>query len=323
MFSILNTYLFELLLNQKYVFEKFFINSEAINPKGISKNYLNRSSHTKGMDPINTTSQSQKAINELIQVVSRLREPINGCPWDIKQSHESLIPYAIEEAHEVADAIYYGTDDNLCDELGDLLLQIIFHAQIANEENRFSFNEIAKGVAAKMVRRHPHVFQKTQINSVDDIESKWEELKRLEQAAEHEGMTFSKILKNKVRSKSPLSGAIYIAKKMLRNFPNLESIEEPWSEIKSYIDLIANDFKKKDKKDREKIIGDLLFLISSVSVLSSLNPEEALRKSNKRFLKKLSYLEENIKGEDLTNISIQKLRLLWRKATNFFKNDNS
>ena len=125
------------------------------------------------MDLIDDTSESQKAINQLINVVSRLREPINGCPWDIKQSHESLIPYAIEEAHEVADAIYYGTDENLCDELGDLLLQIIFHAQIANEENRFGFNEIATGVAAKMVRRHPHVFQKTQANNIKDIESQW------------------------------------------------------------------------------------------------------------------------------------------------------
>ena len=253
-----------------------------MSPKEISKNYLNSFSHNTGMDPINTTSQSQKAINELIQVVSRLREPKNGCPWDIKQSHESLIPYAIEEAHEVADAIYYGTDENLCDELGDLLLQIIFHAQIANEQNRFSFNEIAKGVAAKMVRRHPHVFEKTKINSIEDIESKWEEVKRLEQAAEHENMTFSKVLQNKVRCKSPLGGATYISKKMLRNFANLKSIEEPWLEVKNYIDLITDDFKKKDNKDREKIIGDLLFLISSVSVLSSLNPEEALRKSNKR-----------------------------------------
>ena len=140
------------------------------------------------MDPINTTSQSQKAINELIEVVSRLREPRNGCPWDIKQSHESLIPYAIEEAHEVADAIYFGTDENLCDELGDLLLQIIFHAQIANEENRFSLNEIAKGVAAKMVKRHPHVFQKTQRNGLEEIELEWEEIKKLEQSAEKENI---------------------------------------------------------------------------------------------------------------------------------------
>lgn len=294
-----------------------------MSPKGISKNYLNSSSHTKGMDPINTTSQSQKAINELIQVVSRLREPINGCPWDIKQSHESLIPYAIEEAHEVADAIYYGTDENLCDELGDLLLQIIFHAQIANEENRFGFNEIATGVAAKMVRRHPHVFQKTQTNNIKDIESQWEEIKKLEQAAEKENMTFSEVLTSKVRSKSPLSGAIYISKKILRNFPNLKSIEEPWSEVKNYIDLITDDFKKKDKKDREKIIGDLLFLISSFSVLSSLNPEEALRKSNKRFLKKLSYIEENINEKDLKSISIEKLKFLWKKATKFFNNENS
>jgi len=136
-------------------------------------------------------------------------------------------------------------------------------------------------------------------------------------------MTFSKLLKTKVRSKSPLSGAIYISKKILRNFPNLKSIEEPWSEVKNYIDLITDDFKKKDNKDREKIIGDLLFLISSVSVMSSLNPEEALRKSNKRFLKNLSYVEDNINGNDLTSISIEKLKFLWKKAIIFFKNENS
>ena len=166
------------------------------------------------MDLIKSDAQSQQAINELIKVVSTLRDPVNGCPWDIKQNHESLIPYAIEEAHEVADAIRYGNDENLCDELGDLLLQVIFHAQIANEENRFGFQEIAKAASRKMIRRHPHVFGDKKCDDLQEVQESWESIKEAEKNLPHSDTPFSENLRTKARSQSALSGAIYISKQV-------------------------------------------------------------------------------------------------------------
>ncbi len=273
----------------------------------------------KHMDEINPNEKSKEAINELIEVVSRLRDPVNGCPWDQKQNHESLIPYAIEEAHEVADAIRFGTDENLCDELGDLLLQVIFHAQIANEEQRFGLEDIANAATAKMIRRHPHIFNKAEKKSVKEVELSWEEIKKIERQSKESNITFSKVLSNKVRSQSPLRGSMYIVDKILKKSNKCNQIVDPFEKISLYLDLVKDSIQEKDDTDKENIIGDLLFITTYIGMLCSLNPEEALRKSNKKFLKKISFIEKRLNGFDLTSVSITKLRLLWEKAENIIK----
>ena len=128
------------------------------------------------------TPETTAALSELIAVVAQLRNPEGGCPWDLEQTHASLVPYVLEEAHEVADAIRHGDDAHLAEELGDLLLQVLLHAQIASEQGRFDLSQIASGISAKLVRRHPHVFADAQAPDSAAVKASWEAIKEAEQA---------------------------------------------------------------------------------------------------------------------------------------------
>ena len=133
------------------------------------------------------------AVQRLVDVVAQLRNPATGCPWDLEQTHASLVPYVLEEAHEVADAIRQGDDQHLKEELGDLLLQVVLHAQIAGEEQRFDLNAIADGISNKLIRRHPHVFGDADAKTSDDVRRSWDAIKLEEQAEALAGSTLSLI----------------------------------------------------------------------------------------------------------------------------------
>ena len=132
-------------------------------------------------DPSSTAPQNPDPMRRLEEVVARLRDPQGGCPWDLEQTHQSLVPYVLEEAHEVADAIRYGDDSHLKEELGDLLLQVVLHARIAGEDNRFDLNAVAEAISAKLIRRHPHVFADGEASDSQAVRRSWEAIK----AAEH------------------------------------------------------------------------------------------------------------------------------------------
>ena len=133
-------------------------------------------------DPGPWADGTAAALAELLAVVDRLRDPEHGCPWDLEQTHRSLIPYVLEEAHEVADAIRHGNDAHLAEELGDLLLQVVLHARIASESGRFDFAVVARGISAKLVRRHPHVFGAAEARDSAAVRLHWEAIKLREQA---------------------------------------------------------------------------------------------------------------------------------------------
>ena len=153
------------------------------------------------------------AVQRLVDVVAQLRNPATGCPWDLEQTHASLVPYVLEEAHEVADAIRQGDDQHLKEELGDLLLQVVLHAQIAGEEHRFDLNAIADGISNKLIRRHPHVFGDAEAKTSDDVRRSWDAIKLEEQAEALAGSTspLRDRLKTKVRGLPALAGAMTIA----------------------------------------------------------------------------------------------------------------
>ena len=155
------------------------------------------------------------ALKRLIDVVAQLRNPTTGCPWDLEQTHTSLVPYVLEEAHEVADAIRHGDDEDLKEELGDLLLQVVLHAQIAGEAQRFDLDAIATGISDKLIRRHPHVFGDAKAKSSEDVRRSWEAIKMEEQAATLNSTTspLSDRLRSKVRGLPALAGAMTISKK--------------------------------------------------------------------------------------------------------------
>ncbi|MGL4503536.1 MAG: nucleoside triphosphate pyrophosphohydrolase, partial [Planktothrix sp.] len=153
------------------------------------------------------------SLQNLIDVVAKLRSPEGGCPWDLEQTPETLVPYIIEEAYEVVDAIRSGDKNAIADELGDLLLQVILQAQIAGESNQFSLEEIANNITEKLIRRHPHVFGEVEVNSVEEVRQNWEEIKSNEQGETPETKSFSSKLSRYARQLPPLIAGMKISKK--------------------------------------------------------------------------------------------------------------
>ena len=173
------------------------------------------------------------AIQRLIDVVAQLRDPTTGCPWDLEQTHASLVPYVLEEAHEVADAIRQGSDAEMKEELGDLLLQVVLHAQIAREQQRFALDAIADGISDKLVRRHPHVFGDAVGSTSDEVRRSWEAIKLEEQAEALAGSSspLSDRLRTKVRGLPALAGAMTISKKAAKAGFEWDDMAGVWEKV--------------------------------------------------------------------------------------------
>ena len=223
-----------------------------------------------------------KALNELIEIVTKLRNPNSGCPWDLEQTHISLIPYLLEEAHEVADAIRHGNDTNLKEELGDLFLQILLHAQIASEESRFSLADIAQVTRDKLVRRHPHVFGDVELESAEDVEKQWEEIKKQETS----DSIFDDI-DQKLPSITKAFKTQRKAKKLDLTYTNYqEALQDLLSEVEELKDA-------KNDEDRKSEIGDILFSVVNICRYLEADPEIQLNKSTQRFIERAKYVEKN------------------------------
>ena len=198
---------------------------------------------------------------ELITVVARLRDPETGCPWDLEQTHASLVPYVLEEAHEVADAIRHGDDAHLAEELGDLLLQVVLHARIAQEEGRFDLEAIANGISAKLIRRHPHVFgvqADSQANrgshgDAAAVKTSWEAIKASEQAATPTSASpLSDRLAGKVRGQPALTGAMTISKKAAAAGFEWDAIAGVWAKVHEELDELKEAVTSGDQAHAQK-----------------------------------------------------------------------
>jgi XTP/dITP diphosphohydrolase len=239
-------------------------------------------------------------------VVAQLRNPNGGCPWDLAQTHQSLLPYVLEEAHEVADALRSGDDTELSDELGDLLLQVVLHAQIAAERQAFDLAQIAEGISAKLVRRHPHVF--------GGEARSWEEIKAEERAARGQSdASLSDRLRRKVRGLGPLAGAMAISRKAAAAGFEWESMEGVWEKVHEELDELKEAVASGDQAHAESELGDLLFTLVNVARWCGIAPEEGLTGTNQRFLDRFSRVEAALDG-DLQGRSILELETLWKKA---------
>ena len=259
---------------------------------------------------INNKNSSYENLSKLMKVVSKLRDPIGGCPWDIKQTHKSLMKYAIEEAHEVADAIQYGNDENLIDELGDLLLQVIMHAQIASEEKRFCFEDVALAASNKMIRRHPHVFKNKKKGNLQEIQESWEEIKIKEQNLSESKNLLTEQCSRKLRSKSSFSGAIFISKKLLEQGITFINEKLLWSKIKNDIQHLQENINHGKSEESSKNLGDLLFRIVHLSNSNNLSPEESLIETNRKVLDRVKHIESELNGNLLDKSISTKLDLL-------------
>jgi XTP/dITP diphosphohydrolase len=268
---------------------------------------------------------------ELIAIVERLRNPVSGCPWDLEQTHESLIPYVLEEAHEVADAIRQGDaisqgeSDPLCEELGDLLLQVVLHARIAQEAGRFDLAAIARAINAKMVRRHPHVFGPDQaLDRPADaaaVRVRWEAIKLAEKQAAAAGRSgtptptspLSDQLAGKLRGQSALAGAMTISRRAAAAGFEWDDLAGVWAKVDEELDELRQALAQGDPAHAETELGDVLFTLVNLARWSNLDPEAGLAGTNRRFLDRFSRVEAALGGE-LGGRPLAELEAHWRQA---------
>jgi XTP/dITP diphosphohydrolase len=265
----------------------------------------------------------------LVAVVDRLRDPETGCPWDLEQTHTSLIPYVLEEAHELADAIRHGDDHDLEEELGDLLLQVVLHARIASEAGRFDLAAVARGISAKLVRRHPHVFGQAEARDSAAVRASWEAIKAQEQAdkqaargtatpdtptpAAASASPLSDRLASKVRGRSALAGAMTISKRAAAAGFEWDDVAGVWAKVHEELEELKQAVASGDRRHAEEELGDLLFTVVNVARWGGLDPEEGLAGTNRRFLDRFSRVEAAL-GGDLAGRSIVELERHWRAA---------
>jgi XTP/dITP diphosphohydrolase len=264
-----------------------------------------------------------QALAELIDVVAQLRDPQGGCPWDLEQTHASLVPYVLEEAHEVADAIRHGDDRHLAEELGDLLLQVVLHARIASEEGRFDLEQITRGISAKLIRRHPHVFADAEASDSAAVKAHWEAIKIQEQVERAAGQTgeagvpsaspLSDKLAGKVRGQPALAGAMTISKKAAAAGFEWDDMAGVWEKVHEELDELKEAVASGDKAHAQEELGDVLFTLVNVARWCGIDPEAGLAGTNHRFLDRFSRVEAAL-GGDLQGRSIRELEGLWRQA---------
>lgn len=263
-----------------------------------------------------TQSNRGDSIRELLKVVSDLRHPINGCPWDIEQTHTSLIPYVIEEAYEVADAIRESNDMDFIEELGDLLLQVILHSQIAYEENRFCFDDVVKGIITKLIRRHPHVFTNKQILTSKEVNKLWDEIKSSEKPLSPSFTPVTDELKLKTRSQPSIKGAMIISKKVSKLGFEWKNINQLWEKFHEEIHEFQEALKHKNRISAQEELGDVIFTLINIARWNRINPEEGLAGTNKRFLERFAFIESKLNG-NLYEQSIDKFQDLWQQAKKY------
>ncbi|CUX13292.1 nucleoside triphosphate pyrophosphohydrolase [Agrobacterium genomosp. 13] len=268
--------------------------------------------------------EASKDISRLIEIMQALREPETGCPWDVVQTFETIKPYTIEEAYEVADAIEREDMDDLCEELGDLLLQVVFHARIAEEKGEFAFGDVVEAVTSKMIRRHPHVFAASDADTPDSVKLQWDRIKAEEKRERAErrvrrGITEdfkAGFLGGIQRSQPALTEALKLQEQAARvgfdwsdPAPILDKIEEEIAELR---EALAEG--KPEKVSDE--LGDLIFALVNIGRHVKTDPENALRGTNTKFRRRFNHIETSLSdsGETLQEASLERMEDLWQAA---------
>jgi len=254
------------------------------------------------------------ALDRLVAVVAQLRSPQGGCPWDLAQTAESLIPYVIEEAYEVVDAIRSGDSDHLAEELGDLLLQVVLQAQVATDNNQFTLKEVADGIAAKLIRRHPHVFGDVEVQNVEEVHLNWEQIKAQEKGETlAETQRLSRKLKRYARSLPPLLASEKISKKAAKAGFEWENAEGVWQKFDEELAEFKEALATEDKAHQEAELGDLFFTLVNIARWYNLDPSAALQGTNKRFIQRLEAMEM-VCDRPLNDYTIEELEAMWQQA---------
>jgi tetrapyrrole methylase family protein/MazG family protein/ATP diphosphatase len=257
------------------------------------------------------TPQNLRSVEALLAIMENLRDPDGGCPWDLEQNFRTIIPYTLEEAYEVADAIERGNLEDLKEELGDLMLQVVFHAQMAKEQGAFTFDDVVEGISAKMVRRHPHVFSDGGAMTPDGVAATWDEIKQAEKDAK--GNAPLGLLDDVPVVLPSLSQAVKLQKcaaKVGFDWPSaapvLDKIEEEIGELR--MEVAAKDA---DKTEEE--FGDLLFVLANYARHLKVDPDAALRRANQKFRSRFASMEQTVETQavGLADLTLKQLEELW------------
>ncbi|PDT32630.1 nucleoside triphosphate pyrophosphohydrolase [Rhizobium sp. M10] len=268
--------------------------------------------------------EPSKDISRLIEIMAALRHPETGCPWDIEQNFQTIKPYTIEEAYEVSDAIERGDMDDLCDELGDLLLQVVFHARMAEEAGEFSFGDVVNAITTKMIRRHPHVFARSAADTPDAVKIQWDEIKQAEKRERAERRSRRGITED---FKGGFLGSVQ------RSFPALTEalkLQEraakvgfDWSAPEPILDKIEEEIGELRMAlrdgDRAKVsdeLGDLIFAVVNIGRHVKADPEQSLRGTNTKFRRRFNHIEQvlDAEGETLEAASLERMEEIWQAA---------
>ncbi len=263
-----------------------------------------------------------KNFDELVTVMARLRAP-GGCPWDREQTYESLAPYLLEEAFESFDAIQDATEgkpENLREELGDLLLQIIFHSQIAEEAGDFTIEDVCATITRKMILRHPHVFGDKKFDTAIDVLQNWDELKKSERAVTKTDETVKDSILEDVPLAFPaLIEANKLTKKAAKVGFDWENTEQIFDKLREEIEELKKAISEDENIEEE--IGDLLFVVVNLARKLDVEPETALKKTNRKFRLRFKFIETELKklGRNLENSDMKEMDALWNEAKKIYK----
>lgn len=256
-----------------------------------------------------------RQVERLRAIMHRLRAP-GGCPWDAEQTHESIVTNLIEEAYETVDTIKRGDMEHMKEELGDLLLQVVFHSEIAEGNGHFSFDDVAEGISEKLVRRHPHVYGDSAVNGSDGVLNQWEEIKRQEKGAEEKpylhgvGDGLPGLLKAaKLQKKAGKVGFDWDNARLI-----LEKVREELAEVEEELEEYEASGVVSDALEAE--IGDLLFVVVNVARKLKIDPEVAIDRTNNKFIRRFGALEKSLKerGIELDAATLEVMEEEWVKA---------
>jgi len=263
-------------------------------------------------DPVGNVRESP--IAELLGIMARLRDPNGGCAWDLEQTFATIAPYTVEEAYEVADAIRRGSMADLAEELGDLLLQVVFHAQMAREAGAFDFDDVARGVNAKMIRRHPHVFGDAEVRTAAEQTAAWEEIKAAERSGKAKGAMG--LLDDIAATLPALTRAAKLSRRAARvgfAWPDIRSV---LAKLHEEVSELEAEIAAGDRDAARSELGDVLFVCANIARELDVDPEDALRETNAKFTRRFGHIERALaaRGSSPEQSNLAEMDVLWNEA---------
>jgi tetrapyrrole methylase family protein/MazG family protein/ATP diphosphatase len=253
-------------------------------------------------------------IARLLAIMARLRDPDSGCAWDLEQTFATIAPYTVEEAYEVADAIQRGAMGDLVEELGDLLLQVVFHAQMAKEAGLFDFDDVARSIAAKMVRRHPHVFGDANARTARQQTEAWEEIKARERSAK--ASRPAGVLDDVAMALPALTRAVKLSRRAARVGFAWPSIDGVMDKLREEVAELEAEVAAGDLTKARQELGDVLFVCANIARELEVDPEDALRETNAKFVRRFGYIERTLaaRGASPWDSNLAEMDALWEEA---------